>query len=152
MIELHKLTKIKAKSKKRVGRGHGSGRVKTAGRGTKGQKSRRSITKRLGIAGVSFVRRLPLYRGKYRNKPHKGKLLAVNLKHLSQLPKNTIVDMACLISHHIISQKGTKEYGIKILGGGSVDVPLVIKLPISKSAAKKIEKAGGKVEKIKETT
>jgi large subunit ribosomal protein L15 len=146
MIQLHKLSKIKAKSKRRIGRGHGSGRVKTAGKGTKGQRSRGNISTRMGIAGVSFAKRLPLYRGKYRNKSHKSKIFPINLKYLVNLPKNTVVDIACLIKHNIISKDNADVAGIKILGSGEMKEALTIKLPISKSAAKKILKAGGTIE------
>ena len=60
-LELQKLVK---RSKKRLGRGHGSGKVKTSGRGTKGQRARGKI--RLGFEGgqLSIIKRLPLLRGK----------------------------------------------------------------------------------------
>jgi len=145
MIKINNLPKITKKANKRIGRGHGSGKVKTSGRGTKGQKSRGSISKRLGFAGASLIKRLPLYRGKYRNKPIRKKALVVNLKYLNHLPKNTIVDISVLDKFHIINGSDAKKYGVKILGDGEITVPLTIKISCSKGAVKKIEKAGGKV-------
>lgn len=147
MIKLNQFPKTTKHPKKRLGRGMGSGRGKTSGRGTKGQKSRKKISKKLGIAGTSFIRRLPLYRGKLRNKPIRQKPLAVNLKYLNVLPGNSTVDLDLLIKHHIIDKESAFKYGIKILGDGELSIPLVVKLPCSKNAANKIEKAGGKVEK-----
>jgi len=145
MIKLNNLKKITKGKKKRIGRGIGSGRGKTAGRGTKGQKSRGSIPATLGVGGVAFLRRLPLYRGKYRNKPKGRKPAVVNLKYLNNLPKNSIVTVDALITSHIIDEKAA-QFGVKILGDGEISVPLVVMIPCSTGAANKIKKAGGKVE------
>jgi large subunit ribosomal protein L15 len=51
-----------------------------------------------------------------------------------------------LISNHLVEEKDALLYGVKILGDGELKNALIIRLPISKKAAKKIEKAGGKVE------
>lgn len=144
MINLSNLKKTTQKPKKRLGRGHGSGRGKTAGRGTKGQKAREKIKKTIGLFGTSFVKRLPLYRGKYRNKPINKKRRVINLKYLNLLPKGTVVDIDTLIKFKIISED-SKKYGVKILGDGEIKEAYQIKLPISRAAAKKIIKAGGKV-------
>lgn len=146
MIELHQLPKITKPSKKRLGRGSGSGRGKTAGRGTKGQKARGTIPLTLAQAGVSFIKRLPLYRGKYRNKPMSKGPVIVNVKYLNLLPKNSVVDLESLVSHHIVDEKLARKFGVKILGDGELTINLVVKLPVSNGAAKKIEAAGGKTE------
>lgn len=146
MIELHKLPKTTARSAKRLGRGTGSGKGKTAGRGTKGQKSRGKIPVTLAQAGISFIKRLPLYRGKYRNKPSRKKPVEVNVKYLNLLPKDCLVDIETLITHHIVDADIARKFGVKILGDGDLSISLVVKLPTSRGAAKKIEKAGGKVE------
>jgi large subunit ribosomal protein L15 len=119
-MALNSLKKIKKNSKKRVGQGHGSGKVKTGGRGTKGQKARNKS---------------------FRNVP-----LIVNLKHLAVFSKDQVVDLDSLIKNKIVKADDAKEYGVKILGDGEIKQSLIIKLPISKSAAQKIEKAGGRVE------
>ena len=147
MIKLNNLPKITKSKKKRLGQGLGSGRGKTAGRGTKGQRSRGKISLAQGISGVYLIRRLPLYRGKYRNKPRRENILAINIKYLNILPPKTTVDMESLITHKIVDRRIIEGKRIKILGEGILSVPLLVKLPCSKGAVKKIEAAGGKVEK-----
>lgn len=147
MTELKKLLKTTKSAKKRLGRGHGSGRGKTAGRGTKGQRAREKIPFRIGAGGVSFIRRLPLYRGKLRNKPKRNKPLVVNVKYLNLFKENSQITLESLIKAHILPEKEAKQSGVKILGDGELSVALIVKLPTSAGAAKKIEKAGGRVEK-----
>lgn len=146
MINIDKLPKIIGKSKKRLGQGHGSGRGKTAGRGTKGQKSRGKMSLTFRSSGLSLIRRLPLVRGKYRNKPKRNKPFAVNVKYLNLFPEKSVVDLNALITKHIVRRDEVSITGVKILGDGDLKVSLTVKLPCSKNAAKKIEAAGGKVE------
>ena len=70
----------------------------------------------------------------------------MNVKVLNLLKNGSIVDLKTLISHHIVEEQEAKTYGVKILGDGEIKNSLIIKLPISKNAAKKIEKSGGKIE------
>lgn len=149
MINLNKLSKITQKGKKRLGQGHGSGRGKTAGRGTKGQNSRGTMSITFRASGLSLIRRLPLVRGKYRNKPRKHKALAVNIKYLNLLPANSTVDIEALIAHKIVDSGEVAVCGVKILSDGDLKIPLTVILPCSRKAAKKIEAAGGKVEGTK---
>ena len=142
-----KLVKVIKKRKKRVGRGYGSGRGgHTSGRGQKGQKTRSN----LGILfeGVkvkkSLIKRLPLRRGKGKFKAKK-KPLVVKLAYLNILPQGTVVDLDALIKHNIVDAKQARKYGVKILGDGDLKKKLTIKLPLSKSAGKKVVKAGGKI-------
>ena len=146
-MNLSNLPKITSRKKKIVGRGIGSGKGKTAGRGTKGQKSRGKIPAKLGFGGSLFVRRLPLFRGKYRNKPRGKKPWVINLKYLSWLPKNSVVDMELLDKYNIVKIEDVRDRGVKILGEGKIEIPLSVKLPCSKSAVAKIESAGGTVTK-----
>ncbi len=147
MIKLNSLPSLVSKSHRRLGRGEGSGRGKTSGRGTKGQKSRGKI--RSGFEGgqLPLIKRLPLYRGRGRNKSFGKKPLVVNLKVLNLLPKDTVVTRDLLIKYKIISEK-TNDLPIKILGEGELKHSLTISLPISKSATRKVEAAGGKIEII----
>lgn len=145
-MNLHSLSKTTTKKKKRLGQGHGSGRVKTAGRGTKGQKARGKIPLRFEGGALPLIKRLPFRRGKGRNKAFKAKPIIVNIKVLNLLPAKSIVDMQLLIDHKIVDIMDARQYGVKILGEGELAHPLTIKLPISKSAQKKIEKGGGTVE------
>ncbi len=142
-----KLPKTVTKRKKRIGRGYGSGRGgHTVGRGAKGQKARGKIG--VLFEGIkmkkSFIKRLPLQRGKGKFKA-KDKPIIVKLAYLNLLPSGSKVDENLLIKNGIVREKDAKLYGIKILGDGEVKKKLTILVPISKSAAKKIEKAGGKV-------
>lgn len=142
-----KLPKIIKRGKKRLGRGYGSGKGgHTVGRGQKGQKARGKIG--ILFEGVkmkkSLIKRLPLRRGKGKFKA-KNKPLVVNLKALNILPDLSVVDVSLLIDKGIIDRSDAKKYGVKILGDGEIKKKLIIKMPISKKAAQKIKKAGGKV-------
>lgn len=141
-----KLPKIITRGGKRIGRGYGSGKGgHTVGRGQKGQKARRTIG--VLFEGLkmkkSLIKRLPLRRGKGKFNASRAPL-AVNLEVLNILPAGTNVTMEELVSHGIVNKKGA-EFGIKILGNGTLSKKLTIALPISGSAAKKVEEAGGKV-------
>ena len=133
------------KAVKRVGRGPGSGYGKTAGRGTKGQKSRSGGNIRPGYEGgqMPLQRRLPK-RG-FTNIFRKN-LAVINVRDLKRFEKGSVVDEAALIQAGLVSGK---RDGIKLLGHGDIDHALDIKLnKISKSAREKIEAAGGKIEVI----
>ncbi|MDP3941429.1 MAG: 50S ribosomal protein L15 [bacterium] len=144
-MKLHESAKLTTKRKKRLGRGHGSGRVKTSGRGTKGQKARHSIG--LGFEGgaLPLKKRMPFLRGKARNKQIFAKPVGINLLSLKNLPGNTVVDIPTLVKYHIVSEKDARTRGVKLLGMGEVTVSLTVKLPVSASARTKIEKAQGSV-------
>lgn len=143
-MNLNTLPRLTQKSKKRLGRGHGSGKGKTGGRGTKGQGAREKVSLYFEGGQSPLIKRLPLKRGKDRNKVLQGKPFIINIKYLNFLPKNSIVDRDSLIKYGII-EKSIEN--IKILGDGELTVPLKIALPISKSAQKKVERVGGSVEK-----
>lgn len=142
-MNLHTLPKITESSKKRLGRGHGSGRGKTSGRGTKGQKARGRIPLEFEGGALRLIKRLPFRRGKGKNRVFKKKPLVIGLSALNLLPQKSIVDIETLVKHKIIDERDAKMYGVKILGNGDLSVSLTIKLPTSNSAKKKIEKAGG---------
>jgi large subunit ribosomal protein L15 len=141
------LPKVKKRSKKRVGRGYGSGKGgHTSGRGQKGQKSRSNI--HILFEGVkvkkSLIKRLPLKRGKGKFNAKK-KPIIVKTDYLNVFPSGSKVDLESLVKHGIVNEKEAKEYGVKILGNGKVEKKLTVAVPISNSAAKGIEKAGGKI-------
>ena len=147
-MQINKLPKIKSRSKKRLGRGYGTGKGgHTSGRGQKGQKARDRIHPLFEGTKVkkSLIQRLPLQRGKGKLKSHQKKHIIVNLKYLDFLPDNSIVDQNTLIKLGIVSSDA-KQMGIKILGDGEITKKLTIRLPISASAAEKVKKAGGIVE------
>ncbi|MFC1711319.1 50S ribosomal protein L15 [Patescibacteria group bacterium] len=151
-MKLSKLPKTTTKSKKRVGRGYGSGKGgHTVGRGQKGQKSRGKVG--LLFEGTkmrkSLIRRMPMMRGKAKFKSFKEKPVAVNVKYLEFLKSGSEVTVANLIKNGIVKSEALKS-GVKILGDGVLTKKLNVYLPVSKGARKKIEKAGGKVLEAKE--
>lgn len=142
------LPKTVAKKKKRKGRGYGSKKGgHTVGRGQKGQKSRTS----LGILfeGVkvkkSLIKRLPQLRGKDKNKSRPGPI-TLNLTDLSDWPANIKVNVENLVKRALVDEVKARSRGVKILGQGEIKKSLTVEVDTSSSAAKKIEKAGGKVE------
>lgn len=144
-MNLTDLTIITNKSKKRVGRGHGSGRGKTSGRGTKGQLARHNSPLDFDGDANPLIRRLPFLRGKGRNNSIRIKPLIVNVQALNIFSEGDTVDIESLSKKLLVRLKDAKENGVKILGDGEILKKLIIKLPISKNAVKKIEKAGGSV-------
>lgn len=145
-MALHNLVKIKETSKKRLGQGHGSGKVKTGGRGTKGQKARNKVPTYFEGGALPLIKRLPFRRGKGRNTSFRNVPLVINLKDLVGYSKNQVVDLDSLIKNKIVNASDAKEFGVKILGDGEIKEALTIKVAISNSALRKIEKAGGKLE------
>ena len=144
-MQLHTLPAIKKSTKRRLGQGHGSGRGKTAGRGTKGQKARGKIPISFEGGALRLIKRLPFRRGKGKNKVFKLQPIAINVSVLNLLAKNSVVDINALIAKKIVDANDARKYGVKILGDGVLSLALQVKLPVSKGAAKKIEKAGGSV-------
>ena len=147
-MDLSNLVKTSKKSAKRIGRGHGSGKGgHTVGRGNFGQKSRENVS--AIFEGTKFrkslFKRLPLLKGKGKFKPSRISPIVVNLKYLNLFKENDEVNLKTLADKRIISYDEGQKFGVKILGEGEILLPLVIQLPISKGARKKIEKAGGKI-------
>jgi large subunit ribosomal protein L15 len=141
------LVKTVEKRAKRLGRGYGSGKGgHTVGRGQKGQKARGKIG--VLFEGIkmkkSFIKKLPLQRGRGKFGPE-DKPIIVKLGYLNLFASGSKVDLNALIKEGIVDKKDATEYGVKILGDGKLTKKLTIEVPISKHAAKAIEKAGGKV-------
>ena len=133
------------KAPRRLGRGVGSGRGKTAGRGTKGYNSRSGGGVRPGYEGgqMPLHRRLPK-RG-FANIFGKN-IAVINIRDLARFDKGTVVDEVALVEARLV--KGQRD-GIKLLGQGEIKHSLDVKVDlISKSAREKIEAVGGKVEVI----
>jgi len=144
-MRLHDLTPAKGsnKSRKRLGRGIGSGLGKTAGRGYKGQKSRSGGGTRPGFEGgqMPIHRRLPK-RGF--NNLFKKVYALVNIRDLSIFESGSVVDAMALSAAGIV--KGPRD-GIKLLANGDISVSLTVKVDkASKAAVDKIQAAGGSVE------
>lgn len=144
-MNLSHLEKATEKRKKRVGLGHGSGRGKTAGRGMKGQKARGDVPLDFEGGALPLIKRLPFLRGKGRNKSLQLKPYVINVDALNKFDKNATVDLESLAKQKFFALDDAKEAGVKILGNGNLEVPLTVKVPVSKGAAEKIKKAGGSV-------
>ena len=130
-------------SRKRKGRGVGSGLGKTAGRGSKGHRSRSGGGVRPGFEGgqMPIHRRLPK-RG-FTN-IFKKTILIINIRDLQRFESGETVDSETLLKTGMV--KGQYD-GIKLLGQGDIDFPLTVKVnAASKSAMEKIKAAGGNVE------
>lgn len=144
-MRLDQLLKINTKSKKRVGRGIGSGKGKTAGRGTKGQKARGKIP--IAFAGdLALYRKLPLKKGQG-NPQVSPKPKIISLKDLNVFKAKSIIDTLELLKTKIIVAKEAGR-GVKVLGTSEVARSFIVKLPVSQSAKAKIEAKGGKVENV----
>jgi large subunit ribosomal protein L15 len=137
-------------SRKRVGRGMGSGTGKTAGRGSKGQKSRSGYHSKRGFEGgqMPLHRRLPK-RG-FTNAIFKKQHSTINvgdLDRLGELEAGSRVGAEELVTRGVVRRLG--KDGLRVLGGGEIERPLhVVAQHFSKTAEKKILAAGGKCEII----
>jgi large subunit ribosomal protein L15 len=146
-MKLHELSPASKsrKVKRRLGRGVGSGRGKTAGRGSKGYNSRSGGGVRPGYEGgqMPIQRRLPK-RG-FTN-IFKKQIAVINVRDLSKFESGSLVDKTAVAKAGLI--KGKKN-SIKLLGNGQINVALNVRLNyVSKSAREKIMAAGGSVEVV----
>lgn len=144
-MKIHELTPAldSNKASKRVGRGHGSGSGKTAGKGHKGQNARSGGGVRIGFEGgqMPLARRIPK-RGF--NNIFATKYSIVNVSDLNKFKEGTVVDTELLVAAGLVKKVND---GVKILGNGELTVNLTVKAAkFSQSAIEKIEKAGGKAE------
>lgn len=141
-MKLNKLTSVKSRQKKRLGRGQSSGKGKTAGRGAKGQKKRGKI--KLGFEGgqLPLYKRLPQRKG-IGNVP-KAKGITITTNQLNFFPAKSTIDEKKLREKGLIpiSTRGAK---IKIVVNGKLAKPLKIALPTTKKALSIIKKAGGSI-------
>ena len=146
-MKLHDLAPAEGSSKevKRIGRGHGSGQGKTAGKGHKGQNARSGGGVRPGFEGgqTRLARRIPK-RGF--NNIFAKEIVAINVGSLNKFEDGAEVDTAALVEAGILN-KGCD--GVKILSNGELKKKLTVKANAFSEAAKaKIEAAGGKAEVI----
>ncbi len=133
------------KTRKRIGRGAGSGLGKTSGKGHKGQKARSGGSIKAGFEGgqMPLQRRLPK-RGF--TSLDKKVFSLVNLRDLEQFEAGSVIDVEALALAGLVNKILD---GVKILGDGDLTKALTVKAhKFSKSAQEKIEAAGGKVEVI----
>ena len=141
-MKLHELSPApgSVREVKRIGRGHGSGQGKTAGKGHKGQKARAGRGMRPGFEGgqMPLQRRVPK-RGF--NNIFATRYAIVNLAALNKFENGAVVDTEALKAAGLV--KNSYD-GVKILGNGSLEKNLTVKAAaFSESAKSKIEAAGG---------
>lgn len=139
------------KAERRVGRGHGSGRGKTAGRGTKGQKARSGGTVHRAFSGgqTRLSKRLPFIRGLGNsNTAFRDEYTIINVVDLSLFEADAQVNPEALVENGLMTAAEGRGL-IKVLGNGEIDRALNVKAhKFSASARAKIEAAGGSVEII----
>ena len=153
-MKLNTLSIKKTKTKKRLGRGIGSTKGKTCGRGHKGQKSRSGVAIKSFEGGqMPLYRRLPKRGFKAFNNKSKKTVAIINLSKIQKIIKgnkispNAKVNLSILQKSRLINKKYNK---LKLLGSGDIKEKLDIETNfISNSAKEKIEKLGGKVTLIK---
>ena len=153
-MKLNSLNSKITKTKKRLGRGIGSGKGKTCGRGHKGQKSRSGVAIKSFEGGqMPLYRRLPKRGFKSFNNQVKKSVAIINLSRIQEilekkkiLPNNKL-NLFTLQKFQLVNKKYSK---LKLLGSGDIKEKLDIETNfISNSAKEKIEKLGGKVTLIK---
>lgn len=139
--------------KKRVGRGHGSGHVKTSGRGTKGQRARSGGAKPATFEGgqTRLIRRMPYRRG-FRNARFKTHYAIINVGRLNELPEGAEVSLETLMARGWVHDRTTGPGtfgGLKVLGEGTLSKPLAVRAArFSGTAREKIVAAGGTAEEL----
>ena len=146
-MKLHELAPAQGATKdpKRIGRGHGSGNGKTAGKGHKGQKARAGHGMRPGFEGgqMPLQRRVPK-RGF--NNIFAKEYAIINVSALEVFEDGATVDVQALVNNGIIKKANLP---VKVLGNGKLTKKLTVKLnAYSASAAEKINAIGGKAEVI----
>ena len=134
-------------SKKRLGRGIGSGIGKTSGKGHKGQNARSGGGVRLGFEGgqMPLIRKLP--RRGFTNADFKKSYSIVNVEDLNKFEDGSVVDAKTLLENGVLSK--VESYGVKVLGRGELTKSLTVRASkFSNSAKEKIVKAKGTPEEV----
>jgi large subunit ribosomal protein L15 len=150
-VKLHDLQPPSGSHKppRRVGRGHGSGRGKTAGRGTKGQKSRAGSSIPAWFEGgqTPLHVRTPKLHG-FKNR-FRVDYAPINLASLSEVPAGTLVTPDVLRHDGLLRSSKTKALPVKILGSGEAPKGVTIHAhAFTRSALEKLEAAGSTAQRI----
>ncbi len=147
-MKLNNLPKLTDRSKKRMGRGLGSGKGKTGGKGSKGQKVRGKMPAWFTGSGLPLYRKLPYVRGLSRSGGNPARTLKPILLKTEALLSLKVkdVDLSSLIENGLVKEKQAKKRGVKILGKAQLKTAFIVKIPVSKSARESIEQAGGKID------
>ena len=131
----------------RIGRGHGSGKVKTGGKGYKGQNARAGggVPPYFEGGQLPLIRKLPYRRG-FTN-PFRVEYRVVNVRDLGEFPEGSSVGPEEFAIQGVLRGHGNGP--VKILGQGELSLRLTVRAhKFSKAAREKIEAAGGKIEEI----
>jgi large subunit ribosomal protein L15 len=148
-MRLHELRPPKGATRDRIriGRGHGSGKVKTGGKGTKGQNARAGggVPPYFEGGQLPLIRKLPYRRG-FTN-PFRVPFAEVNVRDLADFPAGSTVGPEEFEIAGVL--RGNKTGPVKVLGHGELSVKLTVRAhKISAGARQKIEAAGGTFEAI----
>jgi large subunit ribosomal protein L15 len=148
-MKLHELSPAKGSNKapKRVGRGHGSGHGKTAGKGHKGQWARSGGGVKPGFGGGQTKRVMRIPKRGFNNKVFETEYAIVNVRDLEKrFDAGAVIDIEMLLTDGLISKPLD---GLKILGTGELTKAFTVKAAKFSEAAKtKIESAGGTAEVV----
>ncbi len=143
----HLLVKTIQRSKKRVGRGWGSGKGKYSGRGIKGQTKRGSVRANF-IGGAEVLsKRLPMLRGKGKNKSIQ-KSIGINIERIEQskaIKNKSEITVKSLIKAKLVSAKIAHTHQVRLLGRGKLTKIISTSLHTTRKAVEKIQNAGGKL-------
>ena len=144
-MRLHELRSPKGATRERIriGRGHGSGKVKTGGKGTKGQNARAGggVPPYFEGGQLPLIRKLPYRRG-FRN-PFRVEFREVNVKDLADFPAGSTVGPE---EFEIAGVLRGKKGPVKVLGQGELTIELTVRAhKVSAGARSKIEAAGGEI-------
>ena len=146
-MKLHDLTAVPGSTRvaKRIGRGHGSGQGKTAGKGHKGQKARSGYSMRPDFEGGQMPYKMRVPKRGFNNIFAKT-IVSINVGSLNVLEDGAVVDAKALCEAGLVKKACD---GIKVLSNGTLTKKLTVQVAAFSEAAKqKIEAAGGKAEVI----
>lgn len=147
MDTLSNLPKIVDNRKKRVGRGHGTGKGAKSGRGTtRHQKAREKIPLHFEGGQGRFVKKFPLLRGKGRNRSYNPIYAVISLTDLNMFSDGDTVNAETLVEKKIILKK--ESNAVKVLANGTLEKKLKVTLAVSQAAKNAIEKLGGEVQAV----
>lgn len=141
-MNLHTLPPTTTGSKKRIGRGYGSGKGgHTSSRGQKGQLARTKV-KLLNQGTKSnkdFYRKTPMLRGKSRLQSHQPEIVVVKLSQLAVYETGETVNLETLMAKKLITEKQAKSQGVKILFDKAIDKALHLEVPASATVLKHVQ-------------
>ncbi len=147
-MDLSNLNKSTTPRNKIVGRGLGSGKGKTSGRGQKGQKARGKMPLANVGAGLHLYKKLPYLRGWSRrgaNGKRSPKTLVIKLSDLNIFKAHSEVNLSSLVEQGLLKESDILKKGVKIVASGILKVALNVKLPSSAKSKIEIEKKGGSI-------